>query len=113
MFGNLEQTCGEIHWRFGENIFGDLEKTYSAILGKNLSAFWRNRLANLEKSFGTSCGETYSAKSLGDLEKSFGASFGDLEKPIWQNRSAIWRNRSAILGKTVWRFHIGDHYGVL
>ena len=82
MFGNLEQTCGEIHWRFGENIFGDLEKTYSAILGKNLSAFWRNRLENLEKSFGASFGETYSVKSFGDLEKLFGASFGDLEKLI-------------------------------
>jgi len=75
VFGNLEQTCGEIRWRFVENIFGDLEKTYSAILGKNLSAFC---LANLEKSFGASFGETYSVKSFGDLEKSFGASFGDL-----------------------------------
>ena len=96
MFGNLEQTCGEICWRFGENVFGDLEKTYSAILGENLSAFWRNRLANLEKSFGASFGETYSVKSFGDLEKSFGdleklfgASFGDLEKLIRRNRSAI------------------------
>jgi len=109
----LEQTCGEIHWRFVENIFGDLEKTYSAILGENLSAFC---LANLEKSFGASFGETYSAKSFGDLEKSFGASFGDLEKSfsdlekscstIWRNRSVIWRNCSAI-----WRKHGRRSYG--
>ena len=44
-------------WRFGENMFGDLEKTCSAILvktylaifGDNASAFWRNRSAILEK----------------------------------------------------------------
>ena len=43
--------------RFGENVFGDLEKTCSAILAKtylaifgdNASAFWRNRSAILEK----------------------------------------------------------------
>ena len=43
--------------RFGENVFGDLEKmcsailakTYSEIFGDNASAFWRNCLAILEK----------------------------------------------------------------
>ena len=43
--------------RFGENMFGDLEKTcsailaktYSVIFGDNASAFWRNRSAILEK----------------------------------------------------------------
>ena len=90
----LEQTCGEIHWRFVENIFGDLEKTYSAILGENLSAFCS---ANLEKSFGASFGETHSAKSFGDLEKSFGASFGDFGEIVFgdleKSCSVIWRNR--------------------
>ena len=102
MFGNLEQTCCEIRWRFVENIFGDLEKTYSVILGENLSVFC---LANLEKSFGASFGETYSAKSFGDLEKSFGdleKSFGDLEKSFGASfgdlEKLIRRNRSAILG---------------
>ena len=27
VFGDLEKTCGEIRWRFGENIFGNLEKS--------------------------------------------------------------------------------------
>ena len=49
MFGDLEKTCGEIHWRFGEDVFGDLEKTYSVIFGKNVSAIGRNRSAILEK----------------------------------------------------------------
>ena len=49
MFGGLEKTCGEIHWQFGGNVFGDLENTYSAIFSENLSAFWRNRSAILEK----------------------------------------------------------------
>ena len=59
MFGGLEKTCGEIRWRFGGNVFGDLEITYSVIFGENLSAFWR---------------------------KPFGACFGDLEKLIRRNR---------------------------
>ena len=97
MFGDLEKTRGEIRWRFGEDVFGDLEKTYLAILGENLSAFWRNRSAILEKSFGD-FGENHLALALdiwrnlfgeivvGDLEKSFG-DFGE-------NCSAIsyWRS---------------------
>ena len=44
MFGGLEKTCGEIRWRFGGDMFGDLEKTYSA---KSWSAIWRKRSAIL------------------------------------------------------------------
>jgi len=75
-----------------ENIFGDLEKTYSAILGENLSMFCSANLeksfGDLEKSFGASIGD-FGEIVFGDLEKSFGASFGDLEKLIRRNRSAI------------------------
>ena len=49
MFSDLEKTRGEIRWRFGEDVFGDLEKTYSVIFGKNVLAIWRNRSAILEK----------------------------------------------------------------
>ena len=70
MFGGLDKTCGEIRWRFGGNVFGDLENTYSVIFGENLSAFWRNRSAILEKTV------------RHFWRKPFGASFGDLEKLI-------------------------------
>ena len=48
---------GEIYWQFGENMFGDLEKTcsailaktYSVIFGDNALAVWRNRSVILEK----------------------------------------------------------------
>ena len=46
-FGGSEKTCGVIRWRFGGNVFGDLEKTYSAMFGENVSAIWRNRSAIL------------------------------------------------------------------
>ena len=49
VFGDLEKKRGEIRWRFGENVFNDLEKTYLAIFGKNVSATRRNRSAILEK----------------------------------------------------------------
>ena len=55
-------------------MFGDLEKTYSAIFGENLSAFWRNHSAILEKTVRRF------------WRKPFGASFGYLEKLIRQNR---------------------------
>ena len=68
--GDLEETC--------------LEKDYSVILAKIVSAFWRKRSALLEKTVWRfwRFGELYLAKS-------------------W---SVIWRNRSAILEKTVRRF---------
>jgi len=49
VFGDLEKMRGEIHWRFGEDVFGDLEKTYLAIIGKNVPAIWRKPFGNLEK----------------------------------------------------------------
>ena len=61
MFGDLEKTRGEIRWRFGEDVFGDLERTYLAIFGENVSAIWRNR----------------------------SVIFGENVSVIWRNRSAI------------------------
>jgi len=84
VFGGLEKTCGEIRWRFGGNMFGDLENTYPVIFGKKLSAFWRNRSAI--------------------LEKTFGASFGDLEKLIWQNHG----RRFGEIVQRFWRKLFGD-----
>ena len=49
VFGDLEKTRGEIRWRFGEDVFGNLEKTYLVILGQNVSATRKNRSAILEK----------------------------------------------------------------
>ena len=49
VFGDLEKMHGEIRWQFGEDVFGDLEKTYLAIFGENVSAIWRNRSTILEK----------------------------------------------------------------
>ena len=60
MFGDLEKMCGEMRWQFGEDVFGDLEKTYSAIFGKNVPMIWRNRLVIWRKPFGD---------NVGDLEK--------------------------------------------
>ena len=85
MFGGLEKTCSKIHWRFVEDAFGDLERTYSAIFDKNLSAFWRNRSAILEKTVWRF------------WRNPFGASFGDLEK-------LICRNRGRRFGEIVRRF---------
>ena len=65
MFGDLEKMCGEIRWRFGEDMFGDLEKTYSVIFCENVSAIWRNRSAILEKTVRRlrwRFGETWSAQ---------------------------------------------------
>ena len=54
MFGDLEKTCSAI-----------VVKTYSAIFGDNASVFWRNHLAILEKTVRRQCwsfGETRSAR---------------------------------------------------
>ena len=79
---------------FGEKLFG-------VFFGENVSAFWRKRSpffgenrSEILEIWRTLFGEIV----VGDLEKLFG-DFGE--------------NRSAILEKTVRRFHIGDHYGVL
>ena len=67
MFGDLEKTCGEIRWRFGENCSAILEKTVRRF-GENLFGdFWRKRVGNLEKSFGD---------IVGDLEKHGRRSYG-------------------------------------
>jgi len=59
----LEQKCGEIRWRFVENIFGDLEKTYSAesfgdlekscSAEKSCSTIWRNRVRRFGETWST------------------------------------------------------------
>ena len=45
VFGDLEKKHGEIHWRFRGDVFGDLEKMWSAIFGEKC-------VSDLEKSFG-------------------------------------------------------------
>ena len=64
MFGGLEKTCGETHWRFGGDVFGDLEKAYSVISERPVRRFWR---------FGENL---FDEIVVGDLEKTFG-DFGE------------------------------------
>ena len=53
--------CGEMCWRFRGNVFGDLEKTYSAIFGEKMC----QRFGEIVRRF---------------WRKPFGDNFGDLEK---------------------------------
>ena len=73
-------------------MFGDLEKTYSAIFGEKY-------VGVLEKSFGN-FGENRSAI----WRKPFGANFGDLEKLIRQNRCRRFRE----IVQRFWRKPFGD-----
>ena len=49
IFVDLEKHVAKYVGDFGENMFGNLEKTYLAIFGENVSTIWRNRLAILER----------------------------------------------------------------
>ena len=49
-------------------MFGDLEKTYSAIFGENVSVIWRDRSVITLEVWRNLFGEIM----VGDLEKSFG-----------------------------------------
>ena len=69
---------GEISWRFGVKCsaisrkpFGDLEKTYSTILGEDV-------LGDLEKLFGD-FGKNVFDDNVGDLEKCGWRGYGDFE----------------------------------
>ena len=80
MFGDLEKTCSAI-WRkhaqqFGENVFGDLEKTCSTIWRKRVRRFGENMFGDLKKTFLVIWRNSF-GKNVGDLEKSGRRSYGD------------------------------------
>ena len=52
VFGDLEKKRGEIRWRFGGNVFGDIGENRSAIFGKNVSATRRNHKKRGRRSYG-------------------------------------------------------------
>ena len=57
-------------------MFGDLEKTYLAIFGENVSAIWRNRSTILERTVRRYWREPF-GDNVGDLEKRGRSSYGD------------------------------------
>ena len=97
MFGGLEKTCGETRWRFGGDVFGDLEKAYSAIserpvrrFGENVWRFWRKPFGDFGEN-GSAILEIWRTLFgkivVGDLEKSFGDFVLEL---VMEHRNA-WR----------------------
>ena len=72
---------GKSVWRFGENVFGDLEKTYSVFWRKRVRRFGENEFGDLKKTW-----PVIWRKHI----RRFGENvFGVLEK----TSSAIWRKR--------------------